>query len=308
MTTKSGFVALLGLPNAGKSSIVNALVGQKIAPTSFKPQMTRRTLRGIVTEGDAQLVFVDTPGLVESGHELQSYMREQALSALHSVDVIVWVIDAPHFLAKLGQREAEEAKLAFLLKVCEPQKAIIVALNKVDRVEDKGRLLPLIEQLGQEPRFAAIVPVSAKKSDGLKTLVVEIAARLPEREFHFDPELVTDSAERELVQELIREKVMAGLGEEVPYQVAVTIDHFDETRREDPRKPLVEVSAILHVERESQKKIVIGHRGEKLKEIGSAARKELETLLGVQVMLKLFVRVEPGWSQTTKGLRKIGYL
>jgi GTP-binding protein Era len=308
MSTRSGLVALLGLPNGGKSSIINALVGQKIAPTSFKPQTTRRSIRGIVTQGDVQIVFVDTPGLVESSHELQSYMREQALSALHEVDVIVWVIDAPHWLAKAGQQAHEEEKLAFLLKVTEPSKPIVLVLNKIDRIEDKLRLLPLIEKYGKEKRFAAVVPISAAKGDGLQALSGEIDKFLPEQAFHFDADMITDAPERDIVAELIREKVMVSLGEEIPYQIAVTIDSFDESRRIDTRKPIVEVSAILHVERESQKKIVIGHKGEKLKEIGMTARKELEALLGCQVMLKLFVRVEPNWSQTAKGLRKIGYL
>ncbi len=306
---RCGTVALVGLPNAGKSSILNALIGQKIAPVSVKAQTTRQSIRGILTKEDTQIVFVDTPGLMEAEYELQSYMQKQTLSSASDVDVLVWVSDVAHILAKPAYRATDLSHLKTLLqRLNREQKPVIWVLNKIDYLKDKGALLPLIEEVASLNLFSAIIPVSAKTGEGLHDLFSELAKKLPEQEFLFDADMVTDTFEKQLVAEFIREKALALLDDEVPYKLAVTIESFDEKRKDDLKKPLIEIEAVLYVERESQKKIVIGKNGTKIKQIGIAARQEIELLLQCQVMLKLFVRVQPGWTQGVKDLKKLGFV
>ncbi|MDA0712414.1 MAG: GTPase Era, partial [bacterium] len=292
---KCGLVAILGLPNAGKSSLLNALIGQKIAPVSMKPQTTRRSVQGIFTTGDAQLVFVDTPGLLKAKQSLQEYMQKQALSVLGKVDVVIWVSDAPHLISKSAKLATDKEQLAYLFKRLDGKKPVIWALNKVDLLPNKSLLLPLTTEVLNEFPFTEVIPVSVTQGDGLAILIKEVVKLLPEQEFMFAPDMLTDAFERNLVAELIREKALTQLDNEIPHQLAVTIDTFDEARREDKKKPIVEISAIIHVERDSQKKIVIGKGGSKIKIIGTKARAEIELLLQCQVMLNLKVRVEPDW-------------
>jgi len=303
---RCGFIALMGLPNAGKSSLLNALLGQKIAPVSYKPQTTRKSLRGILTKENNQLIFVDTPGMLEAKYQLQNYMQKQALTSANEVDVLVWVSDAPHILSKPSYHERDDEQVRQLIKRADG-KPVVWVLNKVDLIDDKSLLLPLMEEKIKNYKFAGIIPLSAKKSDGLEELVNEISKNLPVQAFLFDPEMITDAFERNLVEDIIREKVLTELGDEVPHQVAITIDEFDESRRDDKKKPLVEIHAVLHVERESQKKIVIGKNGDKIKQIGMKARKEIELLLQCQVMLHLVVRLESDWTNSPKSLKKLGY-
>ncbi len=306
---RCGAVALVGLPNAGKSSILNALIGQKIAPVSFKAQTTRQSIRGIHTKEDVQIIFVDTPGLIEAEYELQTYMQKQTLTSANDVDVLVWVSDVAHVLAKSAHKTLDLAHLKTLLqRLNREQKPVLWVLNKIDYLSDKSAMLPLIEEVARLNLFSAVIPVSAKTSEGLDDLFSELAQKLPEQEFLFDADAVTDTFERQIVAEFIREKALAFLDNEVPYQIAVTIESFDEKRKDDPKKPLVEIEAVLYVEREGQKKIVIGKNGEKIKQIGIAARQEIELLLQCQVMLKLFVRVQPGWTQGVKDLKKLGFV
>ena len=306
---RCGTVALVGLPNAGKSSILNALIGQKIAPVSFKAQTTRQSIRGIHTKEDVQIIFVDTPGLIEAEYELQTYMQKQTLASASDVDVLVWVSDVAHILAKPAQKAQDQSHLKMLLqRMNRDKKPVLWVLNKIDYLSDKSAMLPLIEEGASQNLFSAVIPVSAKTGEGLDILVSELAQKLPEQEFLFDADAVTDTFERQIVAEFIREKALALLDDEVPYQIAVTIESFDEKRKDDPKKPLVEIEAVLYVEREGQKKIVIGKNGEKIKQIGIAARQEIELLLQCQVMLKLFVRVQPGWTQGVKDLKKLGFV
>lgn len=311
--TRCGTVALVGRPNVGKSTILNAILGQKIAATTHKPQTTRRTIRGIETRGNTQVIFVDTPGLHVSRGGLHAFMIEEALSAARDVDVLAFVIEAT---GKKGQPPSihpeDEKALAQLEKYGALKAPIVLVVNKVDTLPDKKLLLPLLDAWSKNSTrgktFQALIPVSASKKDGIDLLVDDLAARMPEGPFRFDAEAMTDASERDIAAELIREKVMLELRQELPYRAAVIVEEMDESRRADAKKPLVHVAAVIHVEKDSQKAMVIGKGGQRIKVIGERSRKELEKLLGCQVMLELLVRVEPEWTTNQRGLEKLGYV
>lgn len=307
--TRCGTVALVGRPNVGKSTILNAILGQKIAPTTHKPQTTRRALRGVETRGNAQIIFVDTPGLHTARGGLHAFMIEEALDAARGVDVIAFVVEASSRKGQApGIHPEDEKALAQLEKAGALKVPMILVVNKVDVVDDKKLLLPLLDAWHKTGRFQALIPVSGRNSDGVAVLVDDLAARMPEGPFLFDTEAMTDARERDIAAELIREKVMLELQQELPYRAAVVVEEMDESRREDERKPLVHIAAVIHVERESQKAMVIGKKGQRIKAIGERSRKELEKLLGCQVMLELLVRVEPDWTSDPRGLAKLGYI
>jgi GTP-binding protein Era len=320
--SRCGTVALIGRPNVGKSTLLNSLLGLKIAATTHKPQTTRRQLRGVLTEGRDQVVFVDTPGIHDTrgDQNLHAYMVEQAFDAAANVDVIVLVVEA--FLKKGSREEGgqkaggaktavidrrDEALLEELGKTTALQRPVILCINKTDRLGDQKQLLPLLKAWSEQGTFAALVPVSAQEKDGLSALTRSIREHLPESPFLFDPDAITDATERDICAELIREKAMLELREEIPYKLAVVVEEFDESRREDPKKPLVRIAAVIMVEREGQKGAVVGKGGSRIKTIGQRARKDLQRLLDCQVFLELFVRVEKDWTQSTKGLAKVGY-
>jgi GTPase len=306
-TTRCGLVALLGRPNVGKSSILNAMVGTKIAATTHKPQTTRRQFRGVETRGDVQLIFVDTPGLHERKGKLHDFMIDESLRAAADVDVNVFVIEAVRGGALVHPEDAAQLKTLAEAGALVATKPLILAINKIDVLEDKAELLPQLQAWASLATFASMVPLSAHRDDNVDQLFDAIGKLMPIAPFALGTDLMTDASERDIAGEFIREKVMLELGEELPYRTAVEIETFDESKRDDNRKSIVRIGAVIHVERDSQKAMVIGKGGVRIKEIGMRARKDIEHLLQCQVMLTLFVRVEPDWTQRDAGLRRMGY-
>lgn len=290
---RSGFAALIGRPNAGKSTLLNRLVGEKIAAVSNKPQTTRHKIQGIVTRDDGQIVFVDTPGVHKPGHLLNRRMMSAVHDAIMSVDVLVLMRDAS---VSTGNGD----RFVFDL-VKEAGKPVILALNKIDKLREKSALLPLIESYANEFDFAAVVPISAQKSDSFDELLSLIVKQLPHGEPIFAEDEMTDQSVRSLVAEMVREKILMSTGEEIPYVTAVVTEVFDET---DPS--LVRIFCAIYVERSSQKKIVIGKMGARIKDIGTKARVDIEKLVGKKVFLKLFVKVVEDWRNRERDLDDIG--
>ena len=307
---RCGTVAILGRPNVGKSTLLNAILGQKLAPTTPTPQTTRRQLRGIETRDDVQYIFVDTPGLHFGRGGLQAFMAQQALDAAATVDVQLLVVEAkaPRKGSDTIQLDPRDLKvLQAIEQRIAPECERILVVNKVDRLRDKRALLPVMEEWTKAARFAAIVPVAALKSDGIDALLGEVAALLPFAPFVYPPDALTDATEKEIAAEIVREAAILELQQELPHRLTVVVEDFDESRRTDDSKPLVTIDGLVVVERASQKAIVVGKGGARIGSIGQRARQNLERLLGCQVMLRLFVKVEPNWTQNEHSLRKLGF-
>ena len=290
--SRAGFVAIVGRPNAGKSTLLNHLVGQKIAIVTSKPQTTRNRIQGIVTQKRGQIVFIDTPGLHDADSALGRQMMHEVAAAIEGIDALLLIVDA----ARVSQHSD-----AMLLEKAQrfPGKTILV-LNKVDAIP-KPKLLPLIDLFRKEADFAAIVPVSALKGTGCDALVDEIFRHLPESQPYFPEDQITDQPERFLAAEIIREKAIRALHHELPYAVAVFVDTFEEKPR------LLRIEATLNVERDTQKKILIRHKGAMLKKIGTEARKELESLLDRKIFLGLFVKVAQDWRENPQRVRELDW-
>ena len=296
---RSGFVAIVGRPNVGKSTLMNRIVGEKVAIATPKPQTTRDRIRAIRTYDDWQVVFVDTPGIHEAKGLLNRYLIDVAIGTLRDVDLVYLLVDA----AKL--QGVEEEALAPLRRIVEAIAAAgtptLLLLNKIDRVRDKAKLLPLIETLGAMHAFEEVVPISARTGDGLEGLEALTRSRLPEGPALFPEDSLTDRSLRFLAAELVREQLFLQLQQELPYHAAVTVEAWEE-------KPQVTViHAAIHVAREGHKGMVIGRRGARLKEIGTRARAGLERMLDTRVHLELHVRVEERWTERPGALRKLGY-
>ncbi len=289
---KSGFVAVVGRPNAGKSTLVNSLVGQKVAIVTSRPQTTRNRIRGIVNRPNAQVVLIDTPGLHRPDSALGRQMMGEVNAALDAVDVLALILDVSEDVGK-GDRHAIERASRF-------EGTRILLLNKVDRIP-KDTLLPIIESVGKLADFVEIIPISALTGDGVDRVLEKFIEYLPAGEPHFPPDQYTDQPERFLAAELIREKAMAGTFHEVPHAVAVLVDSFEETDR------LIRIRATIYVEREGQKGILIGRAGASLKKIGTAARKELEEILGTKIFLELFVKVLRDWRDNPQLVRQLDW-
>ena len=297
---RCGFVALVGRPNVGKSTLLNALLGEKLAAVSPRPQTTRNRIPGIVTLPGAQIVFVDTPGLHEGRGALNKYMNEVAREAYGGADVILMLAEAGATAdGRVSISRAEQEILKDLEKTGRP---VFLGLNKIDRMS-KPLLLPILEAWGKQHDFKALVPISALNGDGVERLRDVLATALPEGPPLHDAEALTDLPERFIASEFIRERLFHALDREVPYAVAVSITTWTERVTDG----LVQIAATIHVERESHKGIVIGKGGQRLKQIGIESRQAIEALLATQIHLELFVRVEPRWTETVDGLRKLGY-
>lgn len=290
---RSGYVALIGRPNAGKSTLLNHLVGEKIAAVSNKPQTTRHRINGIVTLKEGQIVFVDTPGIHKPGHLLNRRMMAAVHDALESVDLIVLMRDAA---VSTGNGDK------FVLELVKNSgKPAILVLNKSDKVKEKHKLLPLIEFYSKEMEFAEIVPISALKGDSIEELLSNIVKHLPEGEPIFSEDELTDQPLRMIAAEMVREKILATTGEEIPYVTAVITERWDDS---DPN--ITRIYCAIYVERPSQKAIIIGKQGAHLRDIGTRARMDIETLLGKRVYLQLFVKVVADWRNHEHKLDELG--
>jgi GTP-binding protein Era len=280
---RSGFVSILGRPNAGKSTLLNALLGRKLAIVADKPQTTRTLVQGVLTTPGTQIVFLDTPGIHKPDSLLNRRMMEHVREALDQRDLLLYLADATRRPGELDRRALDMVSRA--------ETPVILVLTKTDLVRDKRRVLPLIEEYKKLHEFVDYVPLSALKSDGIDILVRAVVERLPEGPEYFPPDHVTDQPERFLAAELIREKAVRETHEEVPHSVLVTVDAWEEEGR------LTRIYATVRVERDGQKGILIGARGAMLKKIGTLAREEMEALFGRRIYLDLHVRVQPGWRE-----------
>ena len=291
---KSGYVAIVGAPNAGKSTLLNRLLGEKISITSKKPQTTRNRILGVLHRPDAQMVFMDTPGIFKAKDTLNLRIVDEALAAIDEADLILFVLDAAHpdptsefFLAKRLQKQ---------------ERPVIVALNKIDRI-NKADLLAVIQKWSTEYYFEVIIPISATEGTQIEQLTTAMQNMLPSGPPYFPEDALTTLSERFIAAEMIRESIFRLTGEEIPYATAVTVDTF----KEEKKGKLVKIEATIHLERGSQKGIIIGKDGNKLKRIGIESRKKIEQMLETKVFLKLFVRVQKNWRRDTRALRKFGY-
>ena len=290
--TKSGYVSIVGKTNAGKSTLLNNILGQKIAITSRKPQTTRHRFLGIRTDNENQIIFVDTPGF-HSGQKraLNRYMNKVASNAMRGVDIVLYVLD------KLNWSEDDLSRVQSISK----ETSIILIINKVDKLEDKSSLLPFIDNLSKDNLFSHIVPVSALKDIGVENLVRLIHEQLPEGGHLYPEDQVTDISEKFLASEIVRENCINRLGDELPYRITVSIEGFNQL------KDIIHIDSVIYVEKQSQKGMLIGQSGSMLKSIGTASRKELEKLLDSKVMLKTWVKVKNNWSDNESLLPSMGY-
>jgi len=291
---KSGFVSIVGRPNVGKSTLLNHLLGQKIAITTNKPQTTRNRILGIHTLDDAQILFLDTPGIHQGRGRLNRFMVDQALSACSDVDLILFLVEAT---SRPGGGDE------FIMDVLRRSKTpVVLVINKTDLVP-RERLLPLIATYAELFDFAEVFPVSAMKGEGTEALVKRICELLPEGSPYYPDDMITDLPERFIVAEMVREQILNQTKDEIPYGVAVEVESFEEK----PEKDLVVIGAVIHVERESHKRIIVGRQGSRLRAIGQSARREIEKLLGSRVYLELFVHVQKNWTESAHQLKRFGY-
>ena len=290
---RCGYVAIVGRPNVGKSTLLNHILGQKISITSRKPQTTRHQVLGIKTEDQYQIIFVDTPGLHKDAEKASNrYMNRAASSAIKDVDLVVFVVDRTAWTEEdaMVLEQIERAGLPTMLVV-----------NKVDLLADKSDLLPHLQVLAEKSDFAAILPVSALQKHNVAELETELLKFLPESGYFFPEDQITDRSQRFLAAEIVREKIMRQLGEELPYAITVEIEAFAQEGE------VLHISAVIFVERKGQKKILIGEKGSRLRSIGSDARRDMEMLFDSKVMLRLWVKVKSGWSDDERALRSLGY-
>jgi len=291
---KSGFVGIIGKPNVGKSTLLNYIIGEKVAITTYKPQTTRNKIMGIKNTDRGQIIFLDTPGIHKAKTPLNKYMVKEAVSTFADVDILLFIVEAN---APFGEDDSIIIKSLQNIQV-----PVILLINKIDLVE-KDKLLPLIDELRQLYPFKEIIPLSALKGYSVDTLLDVIWNILPEGPEYFPDDMFTDSSERFLAAEIIREKVMLLTHQEIPYSTAVLLESF----KEDERKNLIHMRATINVEKNSQKGIIIGKKGSMLKEIGTQARLEMEKFFGTKIYLELFVKVKKDWTRDERTLKEFGY-
>ena len=292
-TKKTGMVSLIGKTNVGKSTLLNQLVEQKVSITSRKPQTTRQRLLGIKTEGSNQIIYVDTPGF-HQGHKraLNKFMNKTALSSIEGVDIVLFVVDALNFSV------TDEHLLS---QVSTKDNQVMLVINKIDKVAKKEKLIPFVEEVTKLFPFSEVIPISALKRKNIDILEKEITKRLPAGAHLYPEDQIADSSERFLTSEIIREKCISRVGDEIPYRLSVVIDSFKEEDK------LITIDGTIYIEKSSQKGIVIGEQGKRLKAIGTAARKDLERMLGNKVMLRLWVKVKKDWTNDRSALNFMGY-
>jgi GTP-binding protein Era len=290
---RCGYVAIVGRPNVGKSTLLNHIMGQKISITSRKPQTTRHQVLGIKTEDNHQIIFVDTPGLhINAGKAINRFMNREASAAIRDVDLIVFVVDRTAWT---------EEDAIVLEQIQQSGVPTMLVVNKVDLLADKAELLPHLQKLSEKADFAAILPVSALRQHNVQALEEQILKLLPESDYFFPEDQITDRSQRFLAAEIVREKIMRQLGDEIPYAITVQIEEFAQ------ENAVLHISAVIFVERSGQKKILIGEKGSRLRSIGSDARRDMELLFDSKVMLRLWVKVKSGWSDDERALRSLGY-
>mgnify|MGYP001252908166 CR=1 FL=1 len=290
---RSGVVAIIGRPNVGKSTLQNQVLGKKLSITSRKPQTTRQRIIGIKTEGDSQVVYVDTPGLHQGEKKaLNRYMNRVARSTLQEVDVVVFIVQALQWTSQ------DEAILSYLAEVTVP---VVLVINKIDLVKNKAELLPYVEMVSSKFSFQQVIPVSAKQALQVDVFESQIDKLLPSGPMMYPADQVTDRSDRFIVTEFVREKLTRQLGEELPYSLAVTVDIMEE------ETSILRVACVIWVEKSSQKQIVIGHKGARIKQVGITAREDLERYFDKQVFLQLWVKIKTGWSDDSQSLTDFGY-
>jgi GTPase len=290
-----GFVAIVGRPNVGKSTLLNQLLGQKVSITSRKPQTTRHRIMGIDTVDNYQIIYVDTPGLhIEEKRAINRLMNRAASSSIGDVELIIFVVEGTHW------NDDDEMVLNKLRSVKVP---VLLAINKIDNVTDKSILLPHIAQLSQKMNFIDVVPICAETGEGVNTIANIVKKYIPKGQHHFPEDYITDRSQRFMASEIIREKLMRFLGEELPYSVTVEIEQFVRNERGG-----LNINGLILVEREGQKKMVIGNQGQKIKQIGIEARRDMQDLFESKVHLELWVKVKAGWADDERALRSLGYI
>ncbi|WP_414673352.1 MULTISPECIES: GTPase Era [unclassified Methylophaga] len=291
---RSGYVAIIGRPNVGKSTLINRILGQKLCITSRRPQTTRHRILGIKTTDQGQFIYVDTPGMHSDGKKaMNRYMNRAAAASIDDVDVVLFVVE--------GLKWTEDDQRVLKRIQQDARSPVILVLNKADKLSDKSDLLPQIQSLAPQYDFAAVVPISARKGMNTDVLEQEIAKLMPEGEMIFDEDQLTDRSSRFLAGEIVREKLFRYLGQELPYSLTVEIEQFEE------EEGMYRIGAVVYVERSGQKSIVIGKKGEQLKLIGQDARLEMEQLFGCKVFLQIWVKVREGWSDNERMLKNLGY-
>lgn len=290
-----GFVAIVGRPNVGKSTLLNQLLGQKVSITSRKAQTTRHRIVGIDTQGDDQIIYIDTPGLhIEEKRAINRLMNRAASSSIGDVELVIFVVEGTHWTD-------DDEMVAGKLKDCKAP--VLLVINKIDNVTDKTQLLPHIQEISQKIKFLDVVPISAEKGEGVDIIKDIVKKHLPVGEHHFPEDYITDRSQRFMASEVIREKLMRFLGDELPYSVTVEIEQF----KVDERTGMYRINGLILVERDGQKKMVIGNKGEKIKKIGIEARKDMQLFFDNKVHLELWVKVKAGWADDERALRSLGY-